>query len=149
MDAMGKDHRKWRRHWVGEGEYKIFIPNHSLIGSVLDVGNGGLSFEYMPCYSIIGEGSELDVYFHDGYRLHVPPVGCRIIYDRPDRSKGSYYRIFEIRRAGAEFVPGDEGITASLRQLIDGQDEGRLSTGVKRAENEFYDMPRVPLKISR
>jgi hypothetical protein len=79
----------------------------------------------------------------------VPPVGCRIIYDRPDRSKGSYYRIFEIRRAGAEFVPGDEGITASLRQLIDGQDEGRLSTGVKRAENEFYDMLRVPLKISR
>ncbi len=134
---MKIDRRKWKRHQVDKGTYKVFIPNHSLIGTVLDVGSGGLSFEYIPCYSLIDEGSELEFYFHDGYRLHVPPVRCRIIYDRPERAKGSYYRIFEIRRCGVQFNPGELDLPASLRQLIEGGEE-RVYSAVMESKKSAY-----------
>ncbi|MFZ7124766.1 MAG: hypothetical protein ACOWWM_01250 [Desulfobacterales bacterium] len=143
---MTSDKRAFKRHWAGEEFYKIFIPSHSLIGSVLDVGSGGLSFEYIPCYSIIGEGSDLDFYFHDGYRLHVPPLACKVIYDRPDRSKGSYYRIFEIRRCGAEFIDGETDVQSFLRKLILERDEDSNFTALKRKPDFFGDMPMTRLK---
>lgn len=144
METMNAKQRKWKRHWVGEDAFKIFIPNHSLIGNVIEVGTGGLSFEYIPCYAVLGEGTELEFYFHDGFRLHVPPMRCRLTYDRPDRSKGSYYRIFEIRRAGAEFIPREKKIPASLRQLIDGRNDPSYATAAKAAGDPGGYFPGLP-----
>jgi hypothetical protein len=132
MKVMKTDRRNSQRLRMAGDGCKIFIPDHSMIGSVLDVGEGGLSFEYTPCYSILGEGSEMEIYFHDGFRLHVPPLRCRIAYDRPDRSKGSYYRIFEIRRCGAVFRDGRSGIPASMRQFLEGGGERQRAMAMKR-----------------
>ncbi len=84
-------------------------PNFARLGKVIDIGENGLSFQYLD-QPVENRGRrleamepmEIDMFLKDN-RYYLPKMQCRLIYDSRSKEENSLPAGMETRRCGLRF----------------------------------------------
>jgi hypothetical protein len=83
-------------------------PDFDKLGRLIDIGQGGLSFQYVGQIGETGGGLkettsfEIDLFLKDR-RYYLPGMPCVVIYDRRSEQRETFPPGLEFRRCGLKF----------------------------------------------
>ena len=98
MDSERREHVRFQ---TKDNAYASFGSGFTKVGSLKDISQGGLSFEYIFCDELSSEpASQVDI-FQSSNGFHLENIPCSLIYDVPIRT--SMNNLFIVKRCGLKF----------------------------------------------
>ncbi len=119
---MSVERKKFHRYILLPDTLYIFVPNSIIPWEVMDIGKGGLSFQYTPIPGEIVASERIDIVCSgcDQYDLYdLSGITCSVVYDNLVLSEGGRFTGKEKRRRGLKFAELTEMQTNSLDSLLD------------------------------
>ena len=100
---MASERRKFRRFLVQDKAFAVLRPHFNKLGTIKDIGRGGLAFEYIAYEGPDRDSSYIDI-FLTGDRFYLSKILSKIIYDIKivDRNQ-TPIDLFATRRCGLQF----------------------------------------------
>ena len=100
---MNEEKRKFKRFTVKDGAFAAFVTPDELInmGSILDIGMGGLCMRYLSMDTNGVDHSSIKIFGSNERFIHLEKVQCRVVYDC-EVPESSWERL-STRRCGIEF----------------------------------------------
>jgi hypothetical protein len=106
------ERRKHIRYRLLDFDYQIFDQNNFAVGWIVDISDGGLSYEYIPANSGLDEQESINIFpIFDGGSF-IPDLKYQKVYDIKADDDESYHIPVEFRRCGLKF----RAITPKQRQ---------------------------------
>jgi hypothetical protein len=93
--------RKYERYSAREGAIVAFTPHSSILGQMIDIGMGGLSFRYIECHESPGYSNEL-VILVASHHYFLDRVPFKTVSDVEIENNISFSSI-RMRRCSVEF----------------------------------------------
>jgi|SRR4030067_3653103 len=125
---MEKDKRKDIRFVAGDDVVVVLPDKISKIGRVIDIGPGGLSFEFIDDEESRWEFSKKDISLWVN-EFRVSDIPCKIVYDIPIHPPPEYkFLTFHLktRRCGLQFETLTENQKAQLEFVFKTYTKGRI-----------------------
>ena len=107
--------RKQKRYRSKEGTFAVLEPG-TLIGQIIDISMGGLSFSYIDDKNIKSEPKELDIYTLSE-DINIEKIPFSIITDC-ELEKKTYTNSFSIRKKSIKFEKLNFNMRSMLKYLI-------------------------------
>jgi len=108
--------RKYERYSAREGAIVALKPQSNILGQMIDIGMGGLSFQYIESHEPPGYSNEL-VILIAGQRFFLDKVTFKFISDIEIENNISFSSI-QMRRCSVEFVRLSLEQAASIQNFI-------------------------------
>lgn len=97
---------------------EIFTHGQQLSGWIVDLGIGGVSFEYLPGWVEDFDVDRIDIISRPSGGVFLPGVRCRKVYDiRVDEAPCSYPQV-SFRRCGLKYQELSETQKRKYKQLL-------------------------------
>ena len=99
------EQRKYARFVLEHETFAAIGNNYNIVGKVIDISLGGLSFEYILNRNLKKKYSKLDI-FTFGSIFHLYNLPCNIIYNidvNVPFVNNSFVKILTTKRSGLEF----------------------------------------------
>ena len=115
-DIGTKNPRKYERYSAREGAIVALKPQSNILGQMIDIGMGGLSFRYIESHEPPGYSNEL-VILLAGQSFFLDRVPFKTVSDIEIENNVSFSSI-QMRRCSVEFGGLDLEQAASIQQFI-------------------------------
>ncbi|MGD9125620.1 MAG: PilZ domain-containing protein [Desulfarculaceae bacterium] len=104
---MREERRKHTRYTPSEKAYAVFRPGFETMGRVMDISQGGVSFEYLSSIDQNGAKASMDLFLMDtDFRLTQVP--CQVAYDHLISQGRTTGKGMALRRCAVMFKDLDE-----------------------------------------
>ena len=90
-------------------------PPYEILGFLLDISSGGLSFEYIPTEGSLDQIDEVDIIFGDNH-AYIEKLSCQKIFEIELEDK--YYTSIKMHRVGIKFKDIQTGQIDKLVKII-------------------------------
>jgi hypothetical protein len=118
------ERRKHTRFEVREGAFAVLRPDRNIVGEILDISKGGLSFRYITGEEQSRESSGLDILFAGGsFSLAGVPFKTVSDFLMPD---GFFSNSTTTRRRGVQFGVLTQEQTGELKSFIGNHTRGEV-----------------------
>ena len=98
------DRRQHLRYRVREGEFEVFSCDSKMTGTLKNISQGGLAFQYGPIRSQKAESETIDIMAKSPDPFYLPGVACRTVYDISALVESRTFTGAVIRLCGVQFV---------------------------------------------
>jgi len=119
---MAAELRKYPRFRAKEGALAAFAAsdhgNFSVVGEIIDISSGGLSFRYLPSQ---GQPAELPFMEIIGYReprVRLEKLPCKVIYDSEEPDPFGFGVQTRTKRCGVQFGALSQGQRSQLEDFV-------------------------------
>jgi len=120
--SPGAERRKYRRFRVQNGSFAALCPQFNILGQIMDVSTGGLSFRYVASEERSKESSQLSILLTDG-SFCFDKIPFEAVWDTPMPREFSFGAI-TLRQCGVHFGELTHGQKLDLQYFM-----GRCSLG--------------------
>ena len=100
---MQVERRRFKRFVVNENGFEVFSRQLGIQGTLKDISQGGLSYQYMPFNGEQTLSEVIDVLSTGPERLYIQGLFCKRIYDLVVLSEDRGFRGTKTRLRGLEF----------------------------------------------
>ena len=108
--------RRYLRFKALEDTYVLLrSPPYEILGFLLDISSGGLSFEYIPSEGSLNEIDEIDIIFRDN-NANIEKLSCKKIFEI--ELEDEYYTPIKMHRVGIEFKDIQTEQIDKLKRII-------------------------------
>lgn len=118
----GTERRKHKRFRVQNGSFAALCPQFSILGQIIDISTGGLSFRYVASEGRSKESSQLRILLTDG-SFCFDKIPFEAVWDTPMPREFSFGAI-TLRQCGVQFGELTHGQKLDLQYFM-----GRCSLG--------------------
>jgi hypothetical protein len=94
------ERRKHIRYRLLDFDYQIFDGNNFAVGWIVDISDGGLSYEYIPANSNLDEKDSINIFPVAGGGSFIPNLKYKKVYDIKAHDDDTYHIPVEFRRCG-------------------------------------------------
>jgi hypothetical protein len=121
-EPPGGERRKHKRFRVQNGSFAALCPQFSILGQIIDISTGGLSFRYVASEERSKESSQLRILLTDG-SFCFDKIPFEAVWDTPMPREFSFGAI-TLRQCGVQFGELTHGQKLDLQYFM-----GRCSIG--------------------
>jgi hypothetical protein len=125
---LEKEKRRDTRFVAADDVVVVFPDKISKIGRVIDIGQGGLAFEFIDDEESRWEFSKRDISLWVN-EFHVSDIPCKMVYDIPVQPPPEYELLslnIKTRRCGIQFESLTENQKGQLEFLLKTYTKGRI-----------------------
>ncbi len=116
---MKTEQRQHPRYSIRDTEFYVFSHRTQITGRLVNIGEGGLAFEFAPGTLKPTECGAIDILGPGADRFYLSAIPCRGIYDIGVLSEGESFSGNETRLCGLQFNDLTDEQTRKLTDLID------------------------------
>jgi hypothetical protein len=116
---MKTEQRQYPRYRLQEVEFHIYSHGDRITGRLINIGKGGLAFEFSPGPEQTAEGRAIDLLESGPDLLYIPGIDVRRIYDIRVLAEGRTFTGAESRLCGVQFIDLTDDQARKLTELID------------------------------
>ncbi len=98
------ERRKSTRYPLWEYRYEVYDNDHNAIGWIIDISDGGLSFEYISADVDMGKKGVISIFPKQGNGSYLPDIKCKRVYDIKIEDEDIYQMPVEFRRCGVKLL---------------------------------------------
>lgn len=98
------ERRKSTRYPLWEYRYEVYDNDHNAIGWIIDISDGGLSFEYISADVDMGKNGVISIFPKQGNGSYLPDIKCKRVYDIKVEDEDIYHIPVEFRRCGVKLL---------------------------------------------
>lgn len=118
---MQVERKQFDRYLPKPDALHIVVHNDKMPWEVMDIGKGGISFQYSPDPGEEIESGLISILSNDCNHRDVTNIPCGLIYDHVVVSESRMAHSKEKRRRGLKFIELTETQTKSLDLLLDSE----------------------------
>lgn len=100
-------------------EFHVFSHSTQITGRLINIGEGGLAFQFAPGPGKTAECRAIDIMGPETDRLYISGITCRRIYDIGVLAEDQTFTGAENRLCGLQFLDLTDEQTQKLTNLID------------------------------
>jgi hypothetical protein len=112
------EQRQHARYRMRDVELHIFSRGTQITGRLVNIGKGGLAFQFAPGPGKTAECRAIDILGPEPDRFYIAGITCRSIYDISVLAEGRTFTGAETRLCGLQFIDLTEKQTQKLATLI-------------------------------
>ena len=101
---MKIEQRLYPRCLDSEAEFRVFSHDTKIVGQLVNIGQKGLAFRYIPKPGKTAEFKLIDILGTGPTRWHLPEVACEKSYDISALSENQTFSGSETRLCGLQFI---------------------------------------------
>jgi len=116
IGPQGAERRKHKRFRVQNGSFAALCPQFSILGQIIDISTGGLSFRYVASAERSKESSHLSILLTDG-SFRSDNISFQAVWDTPMPREFSFGAI-TLRQCGVKFGGLTHGEKLDLQYFI-------------------------------
>ena len=109
---------------VKENKYEIFSRELGINGTLKDISEGGLAYQYVPDDGNGSISEVIDILGKNLERLYLPGLVCKRIYDIKELAAARTFKGIELRLRGLEFTDLTEKQQKKVADLVRKYDTG-------------------------
>jgi hypothetical protein len=113
------EQRQHARYRMRDVEFHIFSRGTQVTGRLVNIGKGGLAFQFAPGPGKTAECRKIDILGLEPDRFYIAGITCRSIYDIGVLAEGRTFTGTETRLCGVQFTDLTEEQTQKLTDLIE------------------------------
>jgi hypothetical protein len=112
------EQRQHPRYRMRDAVFHVFSQGDRITGRLVNIGNGGLAFQFAPGRAETGECRAIDILGPESDRLRVAGLACRKIYEISALAEDQTFTGAEIRICGLQFIGLTDEQSRKLTRLI-------------------------------
>jgi hypothetical protein len=113
------EQRQHPRYSIRDAEFRVFSHRTQMTGRLVNLGEGGLAFQFEPGTLKSTECRAIDILGPGADRFYLPGIPCRSIYDIAVLVEGQSFSGNHTRMCGVHFLDLTEDQTRKLTDLIE------------------------------
>ncbi len=115
---MKEEKRQLSRFECFRLSYYAIDRGSKLVGTIRDIGRGGLSFEYTPTDGPASEPVTIDIEISLNKKPYIKEIACETVYDIQTLASNGAFTGKNLRRRGVRFQDVTEDQKRRVEQMI-------------------------------
>ena len=115
---METDQRKYARYRVQDDTLQVYNRGSRSLGWIRDIGQGGLSYEYLSVFWDTENPSAIDILSSVDPHFMLRNISLKIVYDTDEIDDTDEHDIVSFRRCGVQFEKLTEPLKSQINDLI-------------------------------